>query len=97
MPSGGELDVRSWFDRETELVNIRVTDSGPGIDQRVLKNVLNHFVTTKAIGSGTGLGLAIVKEIVDSHRGTFQVGSANGKGTAAHITFPVETPAVLAS
>jgi signal transduction histidine kinase len=97
MPHGGDLDVKSWFDRNTELVNIRVIDSGPGIDERVLKNVFDHFVTTKAIGRGTGLGLAIVKEIVDSHRGTFQIGSANGKGTAAHIAFPVETTAVLAS
>jgi two-component system NtrC family sensor kinase len=97
MPNGGALNVKSWFDRENELVHIRITDSGPGIDERVLKNVLDHFVTTKAIGRGTGLGLGIVKEIVDSHRGTFQVGSADGKGTAAHITFPVETTAVLAS
>jgi signal transduction histidine kinase len=97
MPNGGQLNVKSWFDRDTELVNIRITDNGPGIDERVLKNVFDHFVTTKAIGRGTGLGLGIVKEIVDSHRGTFQIGAASGKGTAAHITFPVETTAVLAS
>jgi two-component system NtrC family sensor kinase len=97
MPNGGQLDVTSWFDRDKELVNVRITDSGPGIDERVLKNVLDHFVTTKAIGRGTGLGLGIVKEIVDSHRGTFQIGSGDGKGTAAHITFPVEATAVLAS
>jgi signal transduction histidine kinase len=97
MPDGGELVVQSWFDREAELVNIRITDSGPGIDERVLQNVLDHFVTTKAIGRGTGLGLGIVKEIVDSHRGTFQIGPADGKGTAAHIRLPVEATAVLAS
>src|SRR5262249_28279471 len=96
MPNGGHLDVKSWFDSQKELVHIRITDSGPGIDERVLKHVFDHFVTTKAIGRGTGLGLGIVKEIVDSHRGTFQVDSASGKGTAAHLTFPVET-AVLAS
>jgi signal transduction histidine kinase len=89
--------VKSWFDRDKELVHIRISDSGPGIDERVLQNVFDHFVTTKALGRGTGLGLGIVKEIVDSHRGTFQVGSDDGEGTAAHITFPVETTAVLAS
>jgi signal transduction histidine kinase len=97
MPNGGHLAVASWFDHERELVNIRITDNGPGIDERILKNVFDHFVTTKAIGRGTGLGLGIVKEIVDSHRGTFQIGAADAKGTAAHITFPVEATAVLAS
>jgi two-component system NtrC family sensor kinase len=97
MPNGGSLDVESWFDREKELVNIRIADSGPGIDDRILKKVFDQFVTTKAIGRGTGLGLSIVKEIVDSHRGIFQISSAEGKGTAAHITFPVEASAVLAS
>jgi two-component system, NtrC family, sensor kinase len=97
MPDGGHLKVKSWFDRKAELVNIWISDSGPGIDESVLKNVFDHFVTTKAIGRGTGLGLGIVKEILDSHRGTLQVSSANGKGTAALITFPVEATAVLAS
>jgi two-component system NtrC family sensor kinase len=97
MPHGGELNVKSWFDRKSEFVNIRIEDTGPGIDEGVLKNVFDHFVTTKAIGRGTGLGLGIVKEIVDSHRGAFEIGSAGGKGTAAVIKFPVEATAVLAS
>jgi signal transduction histidine kinase len=97
MPNGGELHVQSWFDRNTEFVNILITDSGPGIDPRVLQHVFEHFVTTKAIGRGTGLGLAIVKEIVDSHRGTFQIAPGDVKGTAAHIRFPVEASAMLAS
>jgi two-component system NtrC family sensor kinase len=97
MPNGGELNVRSWFDREKELVHILVTDNGPGIDESILKNVFDHFVTTKAIGRGTGLGLGIVKEIVDSHRGIFEVTSEDGRGTDAHVSFPVETTAILAS
>jgi signal transduction histidine kinase len=97
MPAGGHLDVRCWFDTETGLVHIRITDTGPGIDEGIVEKMFDHFVTTKSIGEGTGLGLGIVKEIVDSHRGTIQIGSANGKGTAAHITFPTETTTVLVS
>ncbi len=97
MPAGGRLDVKSWFDVDTQLVNIRITDTGPGIDGSVVEKMFDHFVTTKAIGEGTGLGLGIVKEIIDSHRGTLQIAGLNGRGTAAHITFPVETTAVLAS
>jgi signal transduction histidine kinase len=97
MPEGGHLNVRSWFDVDSHLVNIRISDTGPGIDESVVEKMFDHFVTTKAIGEGTGLGLGIVKEIVDSHRGTFHIAGANGGGTAAHITFPVEITAVLAS
>jgi signal transduction histidine kinase len=97
MPAGGHLDIKSWFDQDTEFVNIRIADSGPGIDTRVLERVFDHFVTTKAIGRGTGLGLGIVKEIVDSHRGTFQIDTAASKGTAAHLRFPAEATTVLAS
>jgi C4-dicarboxylate-specific signal transduction histidine kinase len=97
MPAGGHLDVRSWFDVDAHLVNIRITDTGCAIDQSIVEKKFEHFVTTKAIGEGTGLGLGIVKEIVDSHRGTFHIAAADELGTAALITFPVETTAVLAS
>jgi signal transduction histidine kinase len=97
MPSGGELEVRTWFDAITELVNIRITDTGHGIDSEIVEKIFDHFVTTKTIGQGTGLGLGIVKEIVHSHRGTLQVQARENRGTAAHVTFPVEASTVLAS
>lgn len=96
MPKGGRLNVRSWFDTDAQLVNIWITDTGPGIDDSIVEKMFDHFVTTKAIGEGTGLGLGIVKEIVDSHRGTLRI-SGDLRGTSAHVTFPVETTAVLAS
>jgi signal transduction histidine kinase len=97
MPAGGRLKVRSSFDVDSHLVNIWISDTGPGIDDMVVEKMFDHFVTTKAIGAGTGLGLGIVKEIVDSHRGTFRIAGSDGGGTTAHISFPVETSAVLAS
>src|SRR5262245_40289957 len=77
MPSNGHLEVRSWFDDQEQRVNIRIADTGPGIDPAVVEHIFDHFVTTKAIGEGSGLGLGIVKEIVDSHRGTFRIAAAN--------------------
>jgi signal transduction histidine kinase len=94
---GGRLDIRSWFDPAEEAVNVRITDTGLGIDPSVVEKMFDHFVTTKAIGQGTGLGLGIVKEIVDSHRGRIEIAPSGERGTAAHITFPVETTGVLAS
>ncbi len=103
MPNGGKIEVKSWFDSDTGLANIRIADTGPGIDPSVAEHIFDHFVTTKDIGKGSGLGLAIVKEIVGNHRGSIRVesnptsGASGGTGTAAHITFPVERQATRAS
>jgi signal transduction histidine kinase len=88
MPAGGSLEVATWFDGGAGRINIRISDTGPGIDPSVVEHVLDRFVTTKSMGEGTGLGLGIVKEILDGHRGSLTIVPANGRGTAAHITLP---------
>lgn len=90
MPGGGRLEVNTWLDDEADRVNIRIADTGPGIDPMVVEHIFDHFVTTKAMGDGTGLGLVIVKEIIDGHRGTVTITPNSGRGTAAHITFPAD-------
>jgi signal transduction histidine kinase len=100
MPLGGLIEVKSWFDANAGLANIRISDTGPGIDPSVAEHIFDHFVSTKDIGKGTGMGLAIVKEIVESHRGTVRVESnrsSGGSGTSACIAFPAEKQASRAS
>jgi signal transduction histidine kinase len=75
MPDGGRIEVKSWYDEGSGLANIRISDTGPGIDPSVAEHIFDHFVTTKEIGRGAGLGLAIVKEIVENHRGSVRVES----------------------
>ena len=84
--------MKSWYDSDSGLVNIRISDTGPGIDPSVAEHIFDHFVTTKEIGRGAGLGLAIVKEIVENHRGTFvwNHNGSSGSGTAAHIVLPAD-------
>jgi signal transduction histidine kinase len=94
MPGGGNLEVRSWFDSDSQRVQVRIADTGPGIDPEVVEHLFDHFVTTKAMGNGTGLGLGIVKDIVDGHRGTVVIAPNNGRGTAAHITLPADAVGV---
>jgi len=64
-----------------------VTDTGPGIPERVLANLFVPFVTTK--DRGTGLGLAISQRIVNAAGGHIEVRSQEGVGT----TFVVRLPA----
>jgi signal transduction histidine kinase len=47
------------------LVEVRVCDLGPGLEEQHLKRVFEPFFTTKS--DGTGLGLAISKSIITAH------------------------------
>lgn len=67
---------------------LRVTDSGPGIDERSLERIFTPFFTTKEVGKGTGLGLSISDGIVREHGGRIDVSSQPGAGA----TFTVELP-----
>jgi signal transduction histidine kinase len=72
---------------EGETIEIAVRDTGPGISQKVLKNLFVPFFTTK--DQGTGLGLAISQSIVQNAGGSIQVHSQPGAGTTFTIVLPV--------
>jgi len=71
---------------DAEVVEISVADTGPGISQKVLKNLFVPFFTTKE--QGTGLGLAISQSIVQNAGGSIQVQSQQGSGTKFTISLP---------
>lgn len=73
---------------ERQWVELGVSDTGPGIPQKVLANLFVPFVTTK--NRGTGLGLAISQRIVSAAGGHIEARSAAEVGT----TFIVRLPAV---
>jgi PAS domain S-box-containing protein len=76
-----------------EWANIRVVDTGRGIDRRFLPFVFDRFrqadgSPTRAVG-GLGLGLAIVRELVEAHGGSV---SADSKGAGQGAVFTVTLP-----
>ncbi|MFN3396122.1 MAG: PAS domain S-box protein, partial [Thermodesulfovibrionales bacterium] len=71
---------------EGEYVEIRVSDSGPGIPEALHKKIFDPFFTTKFMGRG--LGLPAVAGIVKSHNGCLHLESGEGKGTTFTIYLP---------
>jgi len=73
-------------------IMIEVSDTGPGIDELELTNVLEPFYRlSKARESsqgGFGLGLAIVKTIIDGHGGDFWLENIKPHGLKATIRIP---------
>ena len=65
MPDGGELTVES-LERE-KTIEVRVADTGPGIQEENLSKIFEPLFSTKA--AGTGLGLAACKHAVSLHGG----------------------------
>lgn len=71
---------------DTELLEVGVRDTGPGISPKVLRNLFIPFFTTKS--RGTGLGLAISQSIVQNAGGTIEVHSQPGEGTTFTVLLP---------
>ncbi len=83
----GGVSVRRSFPDEIEVIEVAVRDTGPGISQKVLKNLFIPFFTTKE--RGTGLGLAISQSLVQNAGGTIDVQTQSGAGTTFTILLPV--------
>lgn len=94
-PSGGHVEVT--LTSAGSRAEIRVADTGQGIDAEFLPNIFERFSqadssTTRRQG-GLGLGLAIVRALVERHGGTVQAESP-GRGLGA--TFTVRLPVLSA-
>ncbi len=91
MPNGGELEISTLsgkkIDDTFKNVKIKISDSGHGMPEEMLKKLFDPFFTTKY--GGTGLGLTISHNIVDGHKGYIDVESKVGKGTTFMVTLPV--------
>ncbi|HEY6100991.1 MAG TPA: PAS domain S-box protein, partial [Anaeromyxobacter sp.] len=77
---------------------IRVSDTGAGIDPALLQQIFAPFVqgqrTLARTEGGLGLGLALVKGIVELHGGEARAESAGkGKGADFVVTLPLAEPA----
>ncbi|HCV43048.1 MAG TPA: hypothetical protein DGH68_06155 [Bacteroidetes bacterium] len=87
MPQGGTITIAT--ETTPSHVRVRFSDTGGGIEQKLLKKIFTPFFTTKGEGKGTGLGLSICRKIISQFNGGIVVESEVGKGTTFIITLPV--------
>jgi signal transduction histidine kinase/tetratricopeptide (TPR) repeat protein len=83
---GYEPTVSVSTKKVNDKVQIKVSDNGNGIPQKVLDKIFQPFFTTKPTGQGTGLGLSLSYDIVKAHGGEIKVETKEGEGSEFIIT-----------
>ncbi len=101
MPEGGHLTVttsnvevsverpfRHAFVLPGRYLEVRVTDTGHGMDEATRLRAFDPFFTTKEPGKGSGLGLSTVYGIVKESGGFIIVESEAGRGATFLVLLP---------
>jgi PAS domain S-box-containing protein len=103
MPAGGTLSLHTRTVELTQddglrmfgcpiqrgpFVQMRVTDTGAGMDAHTMERIFEPFFTTKELGKGTGLGLATVYGIVKQSGGYIRATSTVGQGSTFEVYLP---------
>ncbi len=70
-------------------VQVKVTDNGGGIPQKILDKIFQPFFTTKPTGQGTGLGLSLAYDIIKAHGGEIKVKTKEEEGSEFIIRLPI--------
>ncbi|WP_367374719.1 PAS domain-containing sensor histidine kinase [Pseudomonas lini] len=85
--SAGDVRLKVHLYTRGNNLCLCVSDSGSGIDTKVLARLGEPFFTTKT--TGTGLGLTVVKAVARAHQGELQLRSRLGRGTCAQVILPL--------
>jgi len=93
MSPGGRLTItaRRTGGRSTRKagVEVRLSDTGPGLSDKAAARLFKPFATTKP--NGTGLGLPLARRLVARYHGSLNIDSVAGRGLTAIVRLPCAT------
>jgi len=95
---GGIVKVHMKPDSQAGVLEVSVSDSGPGIAPEDLPHIFERFyqgrTKTKHSTAGSGLGLALAKKVVEAHGGRIWIESELKKGTTVRFILRLTKPGV---
>ncbi|MDA0281769.1 MAG: PAS domain S-box protein [Planctomycetota bacterium] len=77
--------------RNVESVEVRVSDTGPGIASDQMERLFEPFVTSKV--DGTGIGLALSSRIIQAHKGKLDAWNNDVAGATLRFQLPIQDAA----
>lgn len=83
----GKGEITIHVEKSAKAVNLKMSDTGAGLQPEDLEKIFNPEFTTKE--KGLGLGLPIAHEIIRGHNGDIKVESRLGAGTTFSVVLPL--------
>lgn len=84
----GKVFVGIKADKSLDKLEIEITDNGTGMDNELLKQVVDPFVTTRTTRK-IGLGIPLLKDSAEMASGELTIKSVKGKGTTLAASFKI--------
>ncbi len=94
-PEGGVVKVQMKPDAQAGVLEVSVSDTGPGVPPDDLPHIFERFYqgrTKVKHTAGSGLGLALVKKVVEAHGGRIWIESEKAKGAAVRFILRLTRP-----
>jgi len=85
MEHGGVLTISTQ--RQSGQVEVRIDDTGRGIDAQSMEHIFDPFFSTR--DAGTGLGLSLTQQIINEHGGNIRCESRPEQGTCFVVQLPI--------
>ncbi|MBN1872863.1 MAG: GAF domain-containing protein [Anaerolineae bacterium] len=70
-------------------IQVSISDTGPGIPEKIKEQLFQKFVTGQQVGSGSGLGLAFCKMVLEAHNERIWADSTPGEGATFTFTLSI--------
>jgi len=86
MLAGGKIQIQAIA--KNSIMEIKIADTGVGIEKEDLDKIFDPFYTTK--DTGTGLGLSFIRQVMNELGGSITCESQKNQGTAFTLFFPLK-------